>query len=562
MEKVLSRGQELEKEKLMTHIKVCSTCRQKFEALQQVQKMCEEALTSEELPITFTNEVMQSIEQRLAIESNSTNIKFTELDNPKPSSIRLKKMRSSLFKMKVVSALLAVIVMLLAISIFVQPSLAEKIRSMFTKTEQDTFDVVDPGLRSAFNQGLVTTSDIVAKNGDYTLELKDVYVDPLRVSMSVLLKDKNGNEIKNRYLKPLSLKVRDRNFREIPSTLYDMGHQRGADSLAYYEATFLEPVLVDELIVNLVLDDSYTLENSKKTEDDYISGKWEFNFSVDLKKTKPQSLFIPVDKQLTTPAGLQVNIDGFVYSPSGTGVGFKTSLTKEAKLRSPGELAPIQSIYYHYEINGEPWNGYSRGISARKDVYNDAFYNVWNKSTDWFSMEVELNGANRKGDIKFVLDGYSIAEKSDEKITFKPTEISESQPIVFDSLGDKFNITGMEYRNRGNSDEKEMQITISKGSFINFMSGDQWELVDEKGQTYPVYFDITGGESSAMYGYPQLFDSGYIYVHNLTEVPKQVTLKRTIVERFYKDINWSFIIPKEGFVPQRDLIERDRFDKK
>lgn len=565
MEKVLFSGQasEKQKQKLMAHIEHCATCKPQYDELQREQAAWEEALYYDELPIDFTDNVMSQINTLEAGASSSGNALWTDINSSNSRNVGLRKMRSSLFKMKVASAVLAVIVMLLAISIFVQPSLAEKIRSMFTKTEQDTFDVVDPGLRSAFNQGLVTNTDLVVENAGYTLEVKEVYADPLRIRMSALLRDKNGNEVKNHSLRVASVQVSDSNGRNIPSIPSDnMGIDR-EDSLPYYGATFNEPIITDGFNIVMVVDDYYTTHSTEKDENNFIPGKWELGFNADIRKTKSQTVLIPLNEKVTTPAGLQVQMEGIAFSPSGVGLSFITSLTKEAQQRSPSDLGQRQSIYYHYEINGEPWDGYSEGLSNGSaghgswlSGYSNAAYNVWDQHMRWYSFETLLKNSNQKDDIKFVLDGYSISEKSDYKITFKPSEISETNPAIFNSLGDQFHMTAIEYKDSGTSGQKEMHIDISKGTFTNLMNtNEQWEIEDEKGQTYPVSFRPNESSSDARFGYPSHFKSGYIFVDNLTEVPKQLTLKRTIVQRFYKDINWSFMIPKDGFVPQRDLID-------
>lgn len=548
MEKVLSRGQELEKEKLMAHIKVCSTCRQKFEALQQVQKMCEEALTSEELPITFTNEVMQSIEQQLAIESNSTNIKFTELDNPKPSSIRLKKMRSSLFKMKVVSAVLAVIVMFLAISMFVQPSLAEKIRSMFTKSSLEWLDVVDPGLKSA--KELVNEPKFTAKNGDYTFEVKEMYADPLRILISGVLKDKVGNEVKGHSLEIVSLEVRDNHRHIIPGRLYGL-NMEDLGAIPFYGLVFKEPVITDDIRIKMVLKDSQ--DNNKKGEHQTIPGQWTVYCYADIRKAKEKTIIAPVTEQYTTPSGLNIKMNGIAYAPSGLGLSFATKFTKEGQQRSPGELDKNSGIYYHYEKNGEPWDGYS-------DFYDesDIYYDPWQKETKWYTFDSRLTVANKNDDIKFVLDGYFTTEQSDEKITFMPSKISESKPAVFDSLGDSFKITGIEYFEKHRSyGEKTTLINISNGVFSNTKTDDQWEVIDENGKTYSANISTQGEGQDVRFGKPSYFSSGHIIIDKLTHIPEKLTLRRKIVGRLYKDVNWSFMLPKEGKVLESNIINRD-----
>lgn len=548
MEATLHSGDKIEYERLMAHIEQCPTCKQQYDELQREQKLWEQALYSDEIPSTFTTEVMQRIHS-LEIEDMATSVQDIELSYPKSG---LKKMRSSLFKMKVVSAALAVIVMVLAISIFVQPSLAERIRSMFTLSDSEDFDVVDPGLRSAFKQGYVTPADYVAQNGDYTLEVKEVYSDPLRVSMSVLLRDKDGNEVKDHSLNLVSVEVTDNQRHIIANRFYGLDLE-GSEALPFYVIVFKEPVITDDIRIKMVLDDSYTKANSKKGENKYIPGQWEIYYVADIRKAKESTLLTPLTEHYTTPSGMNINMNGVAYAPSGLGLSFTTSMTKEAQQRSPGELEKMNAIYYHYEKNGEPWDGYSDSYGE-----SDIQYDPWNKETRWYTFDSRLTIANKKDDIKFVLDGYSTTEQSDERLTFKPAEISESNPAVFDSLGDSFKVTGVEYfENHRNYGDKNTIMSISDGVFTNTLSDDEWEVIDEDGRTYRTYFSFSGMISDARFGKQSYSKTGEIIVESLTHVPEQLTLRRKIVGRLYKDVNWSFILPKEGTVPESNVINRD-----
>lgn len=552
MEKVLFSGQASEKVKLLEHIAHCPACKQMYDELLQEQTVWEQALYGDELPVDFTDNVMSQINM-LEVEAGSArssgNALWTAINSSKSANVGLRKIRSSLFKMKVVSAVLAVIVMLLAISMFVQPSLAEKIRSMFTKSSLEWLDVVDPGLKSA--KELVSEPKFTAKNGDYTFEVKEMYADPLRILISGVLKDKVGNEVKGHSLEIVSLEVRDNHRHIIPGRLYGLNMEEFG-AIPFYGMVFKEPVMTDDISIKMVLEESQ--DNNKKGEHQTIPGQWTIYCYADIRKAKEKTILAPVSEQYTTPSGLNIKMNGIAYAPSGLGLSFNTMFTKEAQQRSPGELDKMSGIYYHYEKNGEPWDGYS-------DFYDesDIYYDPWQKETKWYTFDSRLTVANKTEEIKFVLDGYMTTEQSDEKITFMPSKISESKPAVFDSLGDSFNITSVEYFEKHKSyGDKQTLINISNGVFTNTMTDDQWEVIDENGKTYRANFSTQGGGQDVRFGKPSYFSSGHIIIDKLTHIPEKLTLRRKIVGRLYKDVNWSFMLPKEGKVLESNIINRDQ----
>ncbi|MNN81314.1 hypothetical protein D3C81_1981270 [compost metagenome] len=54
-----------------------------------------------------------------------------------------------------------------------------------------------------------------------------------------------------------------------------------------------------------------------------------------------------------------------------------------------------------------------------------------------------------------------------------------------------------------------------------------------------------GGVSTDKSGVVELSDA-YFVINGLDRIPKQLTLKRIMVNHQYKDANWSFVIPQTG----------------
>lgn len=77
----------------------------------------------------------------------------------------------------------------------------------------------------------------------------------------------------------------------------------------------------------------------------------------------------------------------------------------------------------------------------------------------------------------------------------------------------------------------------------NDISRDTWVAIDENGKEYSMQFG--GGVSIDKSGMLRLSDN-YFIIHDLDKMPKQLTLKRSIVHHQYKDADWSFLIPQTG----------------
>jgi len=58
-----------------------------------------------------------------------------------------------------------------------------------------------------------------------------------------------------------------------------------------------------------------------------------------------------------------------------------------------------------------------------------------------------------------------------------------------------------------------------------------------------VYF--AGGVSTDKSGSAKLSDA-FLVVQGLDKAPKQLTIKRIMVNHLYKDADWSFVIPQNG----------------
>jgi hypothetical protein len=128
--------------------------------------------------------------------------------------------------------------------------------------------------------------------------------------------------------------------------------------------------------------------------------------------------------------------------------------------------------------------------------------------------------------------------------------------VAFEQLGDKIFIYDFDYKpvmesyNPPKIDETKGFSLVLEGSgtFRNAFVGDRWVAVDSEGKEYPV----------EVVGYPdQPNNNGEYVADNLKLVIRgfykedgtKFTLKRTVVNREYRDVDWKVDLPSYTSLP-------------
>ncbi len=164
----------------------------------------------------------------------------------------------------------------------------------------------------------------------------------------------------------------------------------------------------------------------------------------------------------------------------------------------------------------------------------------WSGVNRWFTPFD--NFAYDKNRIRFVLDGYVITENSSASVSFDPAQLSEQNPAEFKDSGDRFRLSGMKIVGADSLDGTDEARISFGGTFNNpDFYADTWVAVDEQGKAYSV--SLQGGLAREN---PKLQGEQFFIVKGMSELPKRLTIKRTVVQHQYRDANWSFVIPQTG----------------
>lgn len=218
-------------------------------------------------------------------------------------------------------------------------------------------------------------------------------------------------------------------------------------------------------------------------------------------QAKAQTLLTEINQTYETPGGIRIHMQGGSRTPSGGSLEFTTKLTPEAAGRAVNGQSGFHKLNFHLEDEQGNWLGDSRvfEIGRRSELER------WSGVTQWFYQF--NNFAYDQQKIRFVMNSYVIRENSEASVTFDPAKISAEHPVKLEDSGDRL-------------------------------------AYDENGKEYSVHF--AGGISSDKSGVVGLEDDACFIINGLDTMPKQLTLKRTIVNHQYKDADWSFVIPQTG----------------
>ncbi|MDY7994058.1 DUF4179 domain-containing protein [Paenibacillus polymyxa] len=439
-------------------------------------------------------------------------------------------------QLKVWSLVVAVAVFVVSTLLYTQPTLADMVRSLFAK---DSY--VDSGMKKVREAGLVQISSASAKDQGYTLKVNELIADSTRMIIGIDVFDAKGNAVAGDFgLQDVDFSLFDNQRGDVGAVPFGVS-TGGNETTSRIEFDFMRPVLTDKLQLSAnirelrLYADKLNVEAPIKT----VKGDWRLNVEADLTKAKAQTLLTPIDKTYETPSGLRIHMQGATRTPSGGSLEYTTELTPEAAGRALNGQSGFHELKYHLEDAHGKWLGDNRDPEFGRRSGLDR----WSGKTHWFYQFNDF--AYDKQQIRFVLDGYIIRERSEASVVLDPAQTSAVHPVKFEDSGDAYLFKGLKLR-PNSSNSGKMYATIPVGGMFsspNFTQ-DIWVAVDENGKEYSMFFG--GSYTTDRSGVIELQgDAGY-FVDGLNQMPKQLTLKRKVVNHLYKDADWSFVIPQTG----------------
>ncbi|OMF14270.1 hypothetical protein BK131_12380 [Paenibacillus amylolyticus] len=413
--------------------------------------------------------------------------------------------------------------------------------------------------------GLVVNPNIYINDQGYTLKIEDVLVDRSHMVMTMQQTTPDGLGL-SRLLSELGrIHVTDEEGRQVATLARDT---RTKDPLTERLLFQFHDEIPDQVIVrgelrNLNMGSYYNYEK-KSYENRDVTVDWSFQFKIDMTQAKSLAVENSMDNTYTTPEGLKFDMTQLVRTPNGTRLDLNVSLDDELRAKVDEDWANYMSIIYHLEI--PETNEYRIFNGIRPDSRQAKFRlqdlselkngGRLKLSETWDPALVTVDAKN----IRFVLDGYTLPVKEEKSVEVDLEKRRKDKNFYafaqFEQLGDEILFYDFEYEPVMESydppkiDVKKGYSLVLKGSgtFLNAFMGDRWVALDASGKEYPV----------EVIGYPDQPNNNGEYVEDDLQLKirgfdeekgTKFTLKREVVDREYRDVNWEVDLPSYSSLP-------------
>ncbi|WP_339299586.1 hypothetical protein MKY92_05575 [Paenibacillus sp. FSL R5-0623] len=413
--------------------------------------------------------------------------------------------------------------------------------------------------------GLVVNPNLLIEDQGYKLKIEDVLVDRSQIVMRLQQTAPDGTRMSILYPEMGRIHVTDEKGREVATLARDTRISSGSlDKFVFqFDKDIPDQVFVRGELGHLKVGLFYNFVTESYEERD-VKVDWSFKFSIDMTKAKSLAVENPMNNTYTTPEGLKLDMTQLVRTPNGTRLDLNVKLDDKLRGKVDENWASYMSIIYHLEIpetnEYRIFNGFRPGarepkfrLHDQREVRNDGALKL---SDTWDPSVVSLDAKN----VRFVLDGYTIPVKEEKSVEIdldkRRKDINFYTFVEFEQLGDKILFYDFEYEPMMESydppkiDVKEGYSLVLKGSgtFRNAFMGDRWVAVDLDGKEYPV----------EVIGYPDQPNNNGEYVEEDLQLKirgfneekgTKFTLKRTVVDKEYRDVNWEVDLPSYSSLP-------------
>ncbi|GAB6930939.1 hypothetical protein JCM10914A_49220 [Paenibacillus sp. JCM 10914] len=447
------------------------------------------------------------------------------------------KPRFSAKRWRWAAAVFALIFVIGTVSIFTVPTFAEMIRSLFAK------DHPDIGLLRAQELGLVHDPQINVKDKGYTLEINEAVADPTRVTMALQLFDSRGKHVRDKLIltEPNQITIKDDNG-NLVKTMYDMGY---TNDFYYMVAFFGEPLQTEKITI----EGNITTLGSRGQPQ--TEGDWKFSFDMDMREANKKTQIEELSGSYTTPHGMTVTLKSLTRMVQGVRLELETELDEVAMTRSPGDLWEKQMLSFHFEtLQGEEIHS----VNPRKSYYKDGRMTSEHKSIGHGKVlwSYTFKHLPEEEPFRLVLDGYTVAEVDGSQISYRPSE--QTEPQSFKILNDNVEIVGTSLEESQSGDGTNETAISFYGEMENEITHTEWKAYDSTGRQYDV--SMRGG-ASVINALSDDWREGLIgmgdrtnqqpiefRIPGLDQIPEELTLVREVVDKRYKDPDWSVIFNK------------------
>ncbi|WP_434752635.1 hypothetical protein [Paenibacillus amylolyticus] len=413
--------------------------------------------------------------------------------------------------------------------------------------------------------GLVVNPNINIDDQGYRLKIEDVLVDGSQLILMLQQTAPDGTEMYLLDSKAEDIHITDTNGKDVAELARDTRQGSGSLNKLVFQ---LHRDIPDEVAVrgefgHLNIGDDSDV-NTKTDTDKKVTVDWNFQFKLDMTQAKAMSKETLMNASYTTPEGLELAMTELVQTPNGTRLDLEVNLNEGLRARAAEDWAKDMDILYHISMmdTGEYriFNGGRPNARQAKFRYRDLSQvsagGSLKLSETWDPSLVTLNADN----IRFVLDGYTIPVKEEQTMEVDLDKASKESKFYtfasFNSLGDQMDIRSFNYQHgqssndktKGGSGDKVSLVLEGSALFRNEFYGDQWIATDPTGKEYPV--EVMGIREPANLNEEYVVNDMKLIVHGFsTDQGTKLTLKRTVVHRDFRDVDWKVNLASDPSMP-------------
>lgn len=415
--------------------------------------------------------------------------------------------------------------------------------------------------------GLVVNPNIDIEDQGYKLKIEDVLVDG---SQLILMLQQTAPDGTGMYLlnsKVEDIHITDENGENVAEPALDTRQGSGSLNKLVFQ---LHRDIPDEIIIrgnfgHLNVGNGYGYDvNTKTYTNKRITVDWSFQFKLDMTTAKAMSKETLMNDSYTTPEGVKLDMTQLVQTPNGTRLDLEVNLNDELRAKAGEDWAKDMDILYHIEVmdTGEYriFNGGRPNARQAKFRYRDLSQvsagGPLKISETWDPSLVTLSADH----IRFVLDGYTIPVKEGQTMEVDldkaKNDVNFHTFASFNHLGDQmvlyqFNyehVQSSNYQTEGGSGDGTSLVLEGNGLFENEFYGDQWVATDLTGEEYPV--ELMGSRKPANLNEEYVVDDVKLIVHGFNkDKGTKLTLKRTVVHRDFRDVDWKVDLVSDSSMP-------------
>ncbi|AKF93386.1 DUF4179 domain-containing protein [Brevibacillus laterosporus] len=390
-----------------------------------------------------------------------------------------------------------------------------------------------------------------------TLEVKEVFADTRKIELITSIEGERGEASEGLALmKNVHFQIKDKAGRiyeaDGEASSFPRMQRLGANLVLL--SRDLTPIFYEaQKIPNELMIEISTKKIGNTT------GNWKVEIPLDLSKAKAATKTVAINKQYTSPQGISFHLREISFAPSFTQLIIDTNIPKGAchdrfSYQLVDEEGTVLAGWSDYDQRLFLWSDFNQSSFKRNDARHNPFLdeteknpvNIFKNQVNRFyvttkdqQLRLLANSYPLPKDKKMMFTLHSIYKVEPVKVSTKLTlEQLPAEPVKIEDQGSLFIFKDVKYeaKNRGTKEAyTEASIVIEGILAKDIVYVDEWEVKDEKGNTYIAIFDRGVGRNENGNGVM----NGELRIQQLEKLPKELTItyKRKIKED--RNVEWK-----------------------